>query len=135
MSSPIMEHPSDEELELIQELTGEIMKILYDQERKVPRHVVLKTLVSCMIGSINELQEAENKLTGQVLTDNGSDPIEVSQIIKESNLEGWKNKVSQIILLLIGHIGDRKTRQDQMDIMRNCLSFMQDIGKPNIIEP
>jgi len=131
-----MKQPSPEEEEQIKILMGGIMEVLYGEDDKAPRHLALKTLISCLISATHELQVAEDHVTKKILmSKENADPVAIAGIVEEARLEGWKNKASQLILLFIGHLGDMDTRQDQMDILRKCLDFLQGLSKPKIIEP
>ena len=136
--SVIMQQPTPEEEAQIEALQKAILPLLYPGTPEGPaRHVVLKTLVACLISAINELQNQENLMAATVLKskDNKMPDEEIQQIIEENDITGWKQKTAQIVLLLIGHIGDMDTRHEQLDILKICETFISSVKKTKIILP
>lgn len=134
----LLEKPSDEEFELIEKLKDEIINTIYSEKHKAPRKVILQTLVVCTLTAIQELQNVEDRFRSEDAAKNLEPKTDEQQkeffdIMRNFSKQGFMDKLSQTIMLLIGSIGNLKTREEQLQIVQKVLDHLTRITKPKII--
>jgi hypothetical protein len=131
--SALMEDMSPDQLKELKELVGEVLDCLYHGKKPHTRLMIMRALIASLLSALHEWQDTEDKIAEEVFRPKTTDELQLKKIIKAQSLAGLKSKVSQITCLLIGSIGDTKTRKDQIAILNNCLGYFKNIAK-NIIE-
>lgn len=121
-----MNPPSLEEEKQIKELGEKIFDVLFDKHNP-RRHIVIKSILTALLMAIHEMQAAEYNVTKQSLSSVKTPEKSTKRLVNESHMNGLKSKMGQIIMLLIGNIGDRRSRKDQIEIINQCKSYISEI--------